>query len=75
MLDTRGAIVAIGYTQRVSLFTILGEQVSTPFVLSLIQFKSGSCMTRTSLVSTAISDISHTLGLPELFNLVASRSK
>jgi len=53
MLDTRGAIVAIGYTHRVSLFTILGEQVSTPFVLPLIQFKSGSCMSRTSLVSTA----------------------
>ena len=29
ILDTKGTIVAMGYTQRVSFFTILGEQVST----------------------------------------------
>ena len=80
MLDTRGTIVAMGYTQRVSLFTILGQQVSTrimvsSFVLPLILFKSDPCSSRISLVSTAMSDISHTLGLPELFNPVASRSK
>ena len=74
MLDTRGAIVVIGYTQRISLFTILGEQVLTSFVLHLILFKSGSCMSRTSLVSIARNDISHNLGLPKLFNPVASRS-
>ena len=75
MLDTRGTIVAIGYTQRVSLFTILGEQVSTSLVLPFMLFKSGSCMSRTSLVSTAMNDISHTLGLPELFNPVPFRSR
>ena len=44
-------------------------------VLTLVMFNRDSCSSRISLVSTAMSDISHTLGLPELFNPVASRSK